>query len=98
MEEIKPTGPAIGAIEDAEFELGEIHLNGEEGVLCYTDGLLDIRNKDGDSFGSQKLRDLVKASSKNHADLMPKIMSEVNSFSRDAVQYDDITILGLWRK
>jgi serine phosphatase RsbU (regulator of sigma subunit) len=97
VEEIHPTGPAIGAMEDAEFELSEIQLNGGEGLLCYTDGLFDIRNKAGDSFGSQKLRELVKANLKDHPDLVRKIMSEVDSFSRDTLQYDDITILGLWR-
>lgn len=98
LEEIKPTGPAIGAIEDSEFALGDLQLNAGDALLAYTDGLLDIRNTASDSFGGENLRELVKVKIKDIDSLIAKIVSAVDSFTQGAVQYDDITILGLYRK
>ena len=69
LEEITPTGPAIGAIEDSEFQLGELELHSKDLLFAYTDGLLDVRNKGGESFGSQKIRDLI-TTSKDPANLV----------------------------
>ena len=97
LEEITPTGPAIGAIEDSEFQLGELELHSKDLLFAYTDGLLDVRNKGGESFGSQKIRDLI-TTSKDPANLVNTVMSAVDSFSKEAIQYDDITMLNLLRK
>ena len=98
LEEILPTGPAIGAIDDAEFELTELQLNAGGALFCYTDGLLDIRNTAGNSFGSEKLRELVKGKAADISSLVADIVAAVDTFSAGAVQYDDITMLGLYRK
>ena len=98
LEEIHPTGPAIGAMDDAEFELGELLLNTGDAVFCYTDGLLDVRNTAAESFGGDKLRALVKGKAKDVSGLVDEIVSAVDAFSQGAVQYDDITMLGVGRK
>jgi serine phosphatase RsbU (regulator of sigma subunit) len=95
LEEIHPTGPAIGAMDEAEFELGEIQLNSGDALFCYTDGLLDIRNNAGDSFGGENLRSLVKGKGKNIGALVSEIVAALDGFSAGAVQYDDITMLGV---
>jgi len=98
LEEIKPTGPAIGAIEDSEFELGELQLNAGDALFCYTDGLLDIRNQTGESFGGESLRKLLKAGRKDPSALVANVVAAVDGFAAGAVQYDDITMLGVRRK
>jgi serine phosphatase RsbU (regulator of sigma subunit) len=91
LEEILPTGPAIGAMDDAQFALGELQLNPGDALFCYTDGLLDIRNPAGDSFGGENLRALVKG--KDITALVNEIVTALDKFSQGAVQYDDITML-----
>jgi serine phosphatase RsbU (regulator of sigma subunit) len=95
IEEIRPTGPAIGAIEDSEFALGELQLSAGDALLAYTDGLLDLRNAAGDSFGAQRLRDLLKSKAADISGLVAGIVSAADAFSAGAVQYDDITMLGV---
>jgi serine phosphatase RsbU (regulator of sigma subunit) len=97
IEEIKPTGPAIGMLEDSEFGLEEIHLETGDALLVYTDGLLDIRNRDGNSFGSQNLRKLLEKKTKGVEAQIKYMVSELDAFSAGAIQYDDLTILGLSR-
>jgi serine phosphatase RsbU (regulator of sigma subunit) len=98
LEEVRPTGPAIGAMDDAAFALGELQLNSGDALFCYTDGLLDIRNSAGDSFGGDNLRTLVKGKGKDVNALVTEIVAALDAFSVGAVQYDDITMLGVGRK
>ncbi len=42
LEELGPTGPALGLGEDAEYDERSIMLEENDRVLIYTDGLLDI--------------------------------------------------------
>jgi sigma-B regulation protein RsbU (phosphoserine phosphatase) len=98
LEEIHPTGPAIGAMDDAEFALGELQLNPGDALFCYTDGLLDIRNPAGDLFGGEKLRALVMGKGKDIDALVAEIVAALDAFASGALQYDDITILSLARK
>jgi serine phosphatase RsbU (regulator of sigma subunit) len=97
LEEIQPTGPAIGAIEDSEFQLGELQLSSKDVLFTYTDGLLDVRNQDGELFGGQRVRDLAKTA-KDRSSLPSLIISVVDTFINGAAQYDDITMLSLFRK
>ncbi len=60
--------------------------------------LLDIRNIAGDSFGSENLRKLVKRKMKDIDGLIKNVVSALENFSKEAIQYDDITILSLLRK
>lgn len=95
LEEIHPTGPAIGAIEGSEFELGELQLNAGDSLLAYTDGLLDLRNPAGESFDAQRLHEMLKSRAADFSDWLVRIVSAADAFAAGAVQYDDITILWL---
>ena len=97
IEEIRPTGPAIGIMEDRAFGLGEIRLDEGDALLVYTDGLLDIRNGAGKSFGAENLRGLVGTKTKGVGVLIANIVSQADAFSAGTVQYDDITMLGISR-
>lgn len=96
IQELKPTGPAIGILEDRVFGLGEIQLELGDTLLVYTDGLLDLRNNAGSSFGSD-LRDLVGRKTNGIRVLIADIVSQADDFCAGTVQYDDITILGISR-
>ncbi len=98
VEEIKPTGPAIGILEDSEFGLQEVQLETGDALLVFTDGLLDIRNKEGQAFGRKSLRNLVQRKPNNVETLIGNIVSELATYSAGADQYDDLTILGLFKK
>ena len=96
IQELKPTGPAIGILEDRVFGLGEIQLELGDTLLVYTDGLLDLRNNAGSSFGPN-LRGLVGRKTNGTRVLIANIVSQADDFCAGTVQYDDITILGISR-
>lgn len=48
------TSPRLGEKLDTEFAEGQITLNPEELLLCYTDGLYDIKNKEREPWGESR--------------------------------------------
>lgn len=49
----------LGQLVAATGELVEVSLEPGDGVLLYTDGVVDARNLDGEYFGVERLRDLL---------------------------------------
>lgn len=94
---LPPTAPAIGLYADAEFTIEEVKLEHGETLFCFTDGLTDARNANGVSFGEPALEQLINSHSTNN-DLVDHIVTNVQSYIGDAVQYDDITLIATRRK
>jgi serine phosphatase RsbU (regulator of sigma subunit) len=91
------TGPAIGVIPHAKFVVKEITLANDDLILAFTDGIPDTQNIDGDFFGNERLQLLLTYNS-TPAELLNKIVSELNQFIGEADQFDDITLLAIKRK
>jgi serine phosphatase RsbU (regulator of sigma subunit) len=58
--EIQPGVPiGLGVLGPIVGTLSEVALEPGDGVLLYTDGVTEARDPDGESFGEQRLRDLL---------------------------------------
>lgn len=95
--ELKPSGPAVGAIPQAKFTVKEITLGHDDLLLAFTDGIPDTLNIDGEFFGNDRLRAYLSKGLKP-ADLLNKIQLGLTQFIGEAEQFDDITLLALKRK
>ncbi len=91
------TGPAVGVIADAEFEVAEAHLGCGEGLFGYTDGIVDARNRDGVHFGSEALEALLDTMSDSARGLIERVDTVVKAFVGDAPVFDDISMLSVLR-
>ena len=79
------------------YEEKEIELDAGEGVLFYTDGLVEAHDPKGEMFGFPKLRELVAKHGEERA-LGEFLMEELSSFVGDGwEQEDDITLVTLQR-
>jgi len=65
-------------------------------ILLYTDGVIDARHSNGESFGMQRLIDFIKemrtGSAQDHCDQLWQTLCEFQS--KDA-QEDDVTIVAV---
>ncbi|MBL8078425.1 MAG: SpoIIE family protein phosphatase [Anaerolineales bacterium] len=95
--ELRPTGPAVGAIAQAKFAVKEIILGQNDTLLAFTDGIPDTLNINGDFFGNERLRTYL-SNNTTAADLLNNIQLGLTKFIGDAEQFDDITLLALKRK
>ena len=54
-------GFVLGAFRypPVDHEVGEVHMEVDDVLLCYTDGIIETENLQGQDYGSERLRELV---------------------------------------
>ena len=87
---------ALGIDEDFQFRHDATTLKPGEGILLYTDGVTEAFNSKGELFSSERLqKDIADCQNILSKELVLKILKNVQSFSVDVPQSDDITILAV---
>ena len=89
-------GLPIGAMMNTKYENHEVILNKGNRLFLYTDGVTDTINKNNEQFGiNNLLKSLYKNKNEDIYTLIKNIQSELNTYSVDCRQFDDITMLCL---
>lgn len=84
---------------DPFYRVDKVSLSKNDQIVLYTDGILDLKNKEGLVFGKQKLLDFfAKNSWKTVEEQIDTLKQELANFKQDVQQNDDITVLILKRK
>lgn len=86
---------ATGVFPDFTFEEGKFHLEKGSRLLLYTDGVTEAEDSNKNQYGEDRLLEFAK--NINVADssetVVHNLMDSVKSFTQDAEQNDDITVL-----
>jgi len=99
---IKRHGITLGAMEniepDNESNEMEFDFNKKDKLIFYTDGVNEALNFDRSEYGFEKLESFLNANAdRKPGDLLKRLVSDVNNFTQDTVQKDDLTILTIGR-
>ena len=100
VEEINPSGLAVGVDEGPVFErdTGDFSVTLATGdcLLLYTDGLSEAQDAQGEEFGLQRMRaTFQKAAPLGARHVMEQLCAEVAKFVGDSSQSDDMTLVVL---
>ena len=96
-EELRARGMPLGLMAGMSYEQKEIELDAGEGVLFYSDGLVEAHDATGEMFGFPRLRDLIAEHDDKRA-LGDFLLGDLYSFVGEGwEQEDDITLLTLRR-
>ena len=93
--ELGGEGMAMGVVEDAEYR-DYTRQGWEPGsvVVIGTDGITETRNTAGELFGSERVREIIRANAAaSAADLQAAVIQAVQTFRGDAPQEDDVTLV-----
>jgi serine phosphatase RsbU (regulator of sigma subunit) len=94
-EELRARGMPLGLMPEMSYEEKEIVLDTGEGVLFYSDGLVEAHNPEGEMFGFPRLRALIAQHAEERS-LRDFLMKELHSFTGEEwEQEDDITLVTL---
>jgi serine phosphatase RsbU (regulator of sigma subunit) len=86
----------LGMFDSAEVQSSKVQLSPGDIVLIYTDGFTEAANPEGDFFGEQRLRELLKQENAGGLEqLLANIQAAVREFTRGASQSDDMTLLAI---
>lgn len=88
------SGLPLGVFEGAEYNSFQKDLHEGDKFLIYTDGISEARNRQGQEFGSDTLKQLLL----EHKQEFPKVIADkvintVYSFSKGCHQHDDISLI-----
>ena len=90
----KTKGTVVGAMEDLEFEAGSLKLDPGDYLYLYTDGVTEAENSSEQFFSDQRLLDdLHEFQQSSPKETALGIMKKIKSFTQDAPQSDDITMM-----
>ncbi|MDT8419326.1 MAG: SpoIIE family protein phosphatase [Desulfuromonadales bacterium] len=94
FEELPCTGPPLGVLENAGFECKSLMLRGGDLLIIGTDGLWEARNRSGEMFSLERVRQLLATwHHKTAEEICERLLSRVKRFAdRDDLE-DDTSLM-----
>lgn len=87
-------GLPIGAFKNSKYDNYKISLNKGDKLFLYTDGVLDAVNNQNRQYGIFNLLKLLNMNkNKNAKEIIKTVKSDLDAFSKNSSQFDDITML-----
>jgi serine phosphatase RsbU (regulator of sigma subunit) len=94
--ELPPTGPIVGPLA-GEWQTAYTRLAAGDTLAVYTDGLVEVRRRDREEFGVERLVDVVSGSGADEADaIVKRALDEISGFATGRLR-DDATVVLLCR-
>jgi sigma-B regulation protein RsbU (phosphoserine phosphatase) len=94
LTELPATGIAMGVTDDAGYTQEIVDLAHGDILILYTDGITEAENENLDMFGTERLQQVILASSELSANaICTEILSAVKTFTGSHPQSDDITLM-----
>ncbi len=91
---LRPTGIALGVLDDWEWKQGTVELAQGDLLLVYTDGVIEAKDPREEFFGTQRLVEAMRANLGRPAqDIQDALLAEIRTFVNGAPQFDDITLV-----
>ncbi|MGD8370882.1 MAG: SpoIIE family protein phosphatase [Syntrophobacterales bacterium] len=89
-------GVMLGVQEDLTYQARKTVLQKGETIFLYTDGVTDAKNPEDQLFSDERLlQALSRLQERDITSMVHSIRSEIETFSKETPQYDDITMLAL---
>jgi serine phosphatase RsbU (regulator of sigma subunit) len=97
VDELKATGMPLGMMPGSCYDEQEVTLAPGEGLLLFSDGLVEAHNAQRDMFGLPRLSALVRGGSAG-SELIDFLLKELTTFAGENwEQEDDVTLMTLNR-
>ncbi|OPX64610.1 PP2C family protein-serine/threonine phosphatase [Methanoregula sp. PtaB.Bin085] len=94
LAELPATGIAMGVMDDAGYTQESVDLAQGDILILYTDGITEAENENLEMFGTERLQQVILASSELSANaICTEILNAVKNFTGSHPQSDDITLM-----
>ena len=94
FEELGGRGIPLGVFESAKFSVEQRSLTAGQAIIIGTDGIWETRNEQGQMFGKERLREIIRAhAGQPSAKIVSTVLEAVAAFRGQIRQEDDITLV-----
>ena len=84
----------LGVVENVDFNVYKTKLNEGDVIFTYTDGVTEATDEENNMYGEDRLINCINSTEvTNIKDLTNVIKSDVNDYTGDIAQSDDLTML-----
>jgi len=88
------TGTLLGIDANSNWETGEVTLKGDEALICWTDGVSEVRNMGGCLFGRERIAALVEQHrASGTREIVERVEAAVLGYTGGGILADDCTLL-----
>ena len=89
-------GLVLGALARARYKDYEIQMMPGDAIFVYTDGVPEANNTDGAFYGMERMEEaLNRVADRDPKGILQGVKEDVDAFTGEAMQFDDLTILCL---
>lgn len=96
-QELPPTGPAVGLMENLDFKAQRLQLDPGDLLFGLTDGVTEACNSEEEFFTRLRVKDILAQPMASGRELLERIRQGVFDFVDTAPRSDDITMLAIQR-
>lgn len=87
-------GQMVGVLPGTNYEDYELSLNKGDAIFVYTDGIPEAVNSSGEMYGMERLESRINdIEDQSPEGILRGIREDVDEFSKDTTQFDDLTML-----
>jgi sigma-B regulation protein RsbU (phosphoserine phosphatase) len=94
FQELKGKGMALGIFDDAAYVQSERNVLPGQVLIIGTDGIWETHNPEGEMFGKDRLKDIIRSHADSSADeIVQNIMNVLEQFRYPLKKEDDVTLV-----
>jgi len=98
VEQLPKGGMALGVLADIHLENHQMTIQAGDILTLFTDGVTDILSPQNESFGEDRLREVIELHGKEKVDfLLENLDDALADFRQGARQFDDVTLVAVRR-
>ncbi|MDA3843564.1 MAG: PP2C family protein-serine/threonine phosphatase [Candidatus Kapabacteria bacterium] len=91
---LEPTGGLLGLMKQQTFGVENFRMHQGDVLVLYTDGITESRNKKGEFYGEQRIKNVILEMHEKSAEEISKgIIEDVNKFTGKEDRSDDKTVV-----
>jgi sigma-B regulation protein RsbU (phosphoserine phosphatase) len=92
--ELRTGGTVLGLFPEVVYEEGRIDLRADDVVVAFTDGVTEALNHEGEEFGDERLKEVLRGAIGLPADqISTGLADRMRDWIGDAEQHDDLTFV-----
>jgi sigma-B regulation protein RsbU (phosphoserine phosphatase) len=86
----------LAVAEDSLYGQLTIPMDTGDRIFVYTDGIIDAANPEGESFGLERLKDILDANvGASLSELKSTVLRTLHQYTEKELTHDDVTLIVL---